>query len=192
MNKVTAVSLALFSALLFAEAENEIPAPNFALVTGGGSSIKGFGDTDQIVYTADVMARYARPLFRLDKWWLKGRHEMWIETPIAFIIHDSDSVDQHDVSIAGFSVLAVWVFPEIKGLEPYLLAGGGGRYLFADIAGMGNDICGNYQLGAGTLFFKGAHHPISIEMRYDHISNGSTAEPNVPLNSVKILLGFHL
>ena len=57
------------------------------------------------------------------------------------------------------------------------LVEGGGRYLFADIEGMGNDICGNYQLGAGSLFFKSSQQPISFEIRYDHISNGSTAEP---------------
>ena len=173
--------------------EDPLSDPHFALVAGGGSTIKGFGDTDQIVYTADIMWRYAsRPLFSVDKWWLKGAHHMWFETPISVILHDSDSNDSHDFGIVGVSFLAVWVFPEWKGLSPYLLAGGGPRYLLADIEGMGSDIIGNYQFGAGTFLLNERKHPLSIEIRYDHISNGSVAEPNVPLNSVKILLGIRL
>jgi hypothetical protein len=174
-------------------AQKEQPATHNYFVTGGGSTIKGFGETDQIVYTTDFMYRYSsRPLFFVDKWWLKGAHHMWFETPVSVIMHDSDANDDHDFGIVGVTFLAVWVFPEWKGTAPYLLAGGGPRYVLANIEGMGNDICGNYQFGAGTFIFNKSDHPLSIDIRYDHISNGSTAEPNVPLNSVKILLGIRL
>ncbi len=193
--KTSIAALLLFISLLSvlqAETDDPLPEPHFALITGGGSSIKGFGETDQIVYTADVMWRYAKPLFSVDKKWIKGTHHMWIETPVSILIHDSDSNDTFDLGIIGVNFLAVWVFPEWKGMSPYLLAGGGPRYIIADIEGMGSDMSGNYQLGAGAFLFNESDHPLSLEIRYDHISNGDRADPNVPLNSVKILLGIRL
>lgn len=172
--------------------EDPLPKPYFAFVAGGGSTIKGFGETDQIVYTTDIMFRYARPLVAIDKKWIKGSYQLWIETPVSVIIHDSDLNDKNDFGIIGVNFLAIWMFPEWKWTSFYLLAGGGPRYVIANIEGMGSDICGNYQLGAGTLLFNEHKHPLSLEIRYDHISNGSQADPNIPLNSVKILLGIRL
>ncbi|MDF7823388.1 acyloxyacyl hydrolase [Pontiellaceae bacterium B12227] len=159
---------------------------------GGGTSIKGFGATDQEVRTVDVVFRHARLFHEKSEGWIKGRHEFWMEVPVAIIVHDSDSVDDNDFGIVGLNFLAAWIFPESAIGSPYLMIGGGPQYVLADIEGVGSDLCGNYQLGCGTRFLMMQKHEINLEVRYHHISNLGMADPNVPLNSVKFYLGATL
>lgn len=159
---------------------------------GGGSSIKGFGETDQEVRTVDVLWRHARIFKEKEEGWLRGNHELWIETPVSIIISDSDDMDSNDFGMVGLNFLFAWVFPETPVGSPYFLIGGGPQYLLADIEGVGSDLCGNYQMGIGTRFLVAEKHPVNLEIRYHHISNLGMAEPNVPLNSVKIYAGITL
>ncbi|HCC54377.1 MAG TPA: acyloxyacyl hydrolase, partial [Desulfobulbaceae bacterium] len=73
---------------------------------------------------------------------------------------------------------------------PYLFGGGGPVYSFADVPGMGSELNGNYQFGMGLSYRINPAHDFLFEMRYHHISNGGSEEPNDPLNSVKALFGI--
>ena len=160
------------------------------ILLGGGRSFKGFGDTDQEVRTVDVVWRHARILEENKTGWLKGNRELWIEAPFSFIVSDTDNQDSNDIGIVGLNFLFAWVFPQTDLGQPYVLAGGGPVYVLADIDGVGSDLCGNYQAGCGLRFNAEENHPINLELRYHHISNLGMADPNVPLNSIKLFVGF--
>jgi hypothetical protein len=172
--------------------EKKEPASYNQILVGGGSSIKGFGETSQEVRTLDILWRHARIFNKKETGWLRGNHEFWIETPISFLISDSDSNDSNDFGMIGLNFLFAWVFPETVIGEPYFLIGGGPQYILADIDGVGSDLCGNYQMGCGLRFHLTKKQPINLEIRYHHISNLGLAEPNIPLNSVKFFCGFTL
>lgn len=172
-------------------AEEDRKAYNQFLI-GGGSSINGFGDTTQEVRTVDVLWRHARIFHEKKTGRLRGNHEFWIETPVSIIIEDSDAQDADDFGMVGINFLFAWVFPETAVGSPYFMIGGGPQYIMADIEGVGSDLCGNYQMGIGTKFLVADKHEVNLEIRYHHISNLDMAEPNVPLNSVKIFIGATL
>ncbi len=179
----------------FAQAGKEHAAelqPYNQFLVGGGSSIKGFGGTDNEVVTADLIWRHARIFGKKETGWLRGNHEFWIETSVSPIFYDTGGEDHHDFGIVGMNFLLAWVFPQTAIGEPYFLIGGGPQFIFADIPGVGSDVCGNYQTGIGTRFLVKEKHRINLEIRYHHISNLGMEEPNVPLNSVKIFAGFNL
>lgn len=159
---------------------------------GAGTSIKGFGETDQDVQTVDIVFRHARVFFEKENGWIRGKHEFWMEAPVSILVHDSDANDSNDFGMVGLNFLAVWVFPETPIGSPYFMIGGGPQYILADIEGVGSDLCGNYQSGIGTKFKVKKKYDVNLEVRYHHISNLGMAEPNVPINSVKIYLGATL
>lgn len=191
MKKLTAILLLVLLSIanLFAETKT-----NFynQILLGAGSSIKGFGETDQEVGTVDVLWRHARIFHEKESGWLRGNHEFWIEAPVSFIVHDNNTVDSHGLGMVGLNFLFAWVFPETKVGNPYFMIGGGPQYILADIEGVGSDLCGNYQMGCGLRFKNNTNHPINLEIRYHHISNLGMADPNVPLNSVKMFIGATL
>ncbi|MEN8256041.1 MAG: acyloxyacyl hydrolase, partial [Verrucomicrobiota bacterium] len=162
------------------------------LLLGSGSSIKGFGETSQEVRTVDVLWRHARIFHEKEEGLLRGNHEFWIEAPVSIILSDTDAMDSHDFGIVGLNFLFAWIFPETAIGEPYFMIGGGPQYVLADIEGVGSDLCGNYQTGIGTRFLFADKHPVNLEIRYHHISNLGMAEPNIPLNSVKVFVGATL
>lgn len=162
------------------------------LFIGGGSSIKGFGETDQEVATVDIVFRHARTFFEKKEGLIKGRHEFWIEAPLSIIVYDSDQHDANDFGIIGLNFMAAWIFQATPIGEPYFMIGGGPQYVMADIDGVGSDLCGNYQMGLGTRFLIKEKHPVNLEIRYHHISNLGMEDPNVPLNSVKFYVGTTL
>ena len=160
------------------------------LLFGYGTSHPGWGDTTERVETFDVLIRRCIPIVSKNDGWIRGRHECWIEIPFAFLLSDSDSNDAHDVGLFGVDVLAVWIFPEVAwGCSPYLLAGGGPIYLAADVEGMGNNLCGNYQFGGGVRVATAGERNVDLELRFHHVSNMGAASPNRPLNSTKLYLG---
>jgi len=55
---------------------------------------------------------------------------------------------------------------------------------------MGADFNGNYQFGVGLKYPWTARNSMLFELRYHHISNGGSEEPNEPLNSYKLLFGI--
>ena len=191
MKKLTAILLValLGAANLFAETKT---TSYNQILLGGGSSIKGFGETDQEVATVDVLWRHARIFKEKKEGWLRGNHELWIEAPVSFIVHDNDTVDSHGLGMVGLNFLFAWVFPETRMGNPYFMIGGGPQYILADIEGVGSDLCGNYQMGCGLRFNVAEKHPVNLEIRYHHISNLGMADPNVPLNSVKMFVGATL
>ncbi|VGO12032.1 hypothetical protein PDESU_00581 [Pontiella desulfatans] len=184
--------LLIYLASTFASLAEEAKTHYNQLFLGGGTSIKGFGDTDQEVRTVDILFRHARVFYEKDAGWIRGRHEFWMETPLSIIVEDSDNQDSNDFGIIGLNFLAAWIFPQTAIGEPYFMIGGGPEYVMADIEGVGSDICGNYQVGLGTKFMVSGTHEVNLEIRYHHISNLGMAEPNVPLNSVKFFVGTTL
>lgn len=189
MKKNIVAFLILVCARALAESGSE-PAPRYynQLLLGGGSSIKGFGKTGQEVRTADVIWRHARILQENKTGWLRGNRELWMELPFSFIVSDSDHQDSNDIGLTGANFLFAWVFPPTGTVQPYVMTGGGPVLVLADIDGVGSDLCGNYQAGCGLRFNK-MKHPVNMEIRYHHISNLGMADPNVPLNSVKLFIG---
>ena len=101
-------------------------------------------------------------------------------------------MDSHDFGMVGLNFLFAWVFPETPVGNPYFMIGGGPEYILADIEGVGSDLCGSYQMGCGLRFNVAEQYPVNLEIRYHHISNLGMAEPNVPLNSVKVFIGATL
>jgi hypothetical protein len=68
--------------------------------------------------------------------------------------------------------------------------GGGPRYVFADIEGVGSRTPGNYQAGLGYRLTGPRQTVLRLDVRYIHISNLGLASPNVPLNSIAAYLGM--
>jgi hypothetical protein len=150
---------------------------------GGGESFPGWGDTTERVKTVDLTFRYAglinRPFL---PGWLNAREQLWIELPIMYV------VDPDDAPIYSMNFLFCCIFKNHASFQPYLTLGGGPVYVAADIPGMGSRLCGNYQAGVGARIpFSG--WALHTELRYHHISNLGTADPNVPLNSLRALVG---
>jgi len=86
--------------------------------------------------------------------------------------------------------LASYTFTAGEQLRPYLFGGGGPVYNFADIPGMGARLNGNYQFGLGLDYRMNQGRSFLLEIRYHHISNGGSDDPNDPLNSCKLLFGI--
>ena len=74
--------------------------------------------------------------------------------------------------------------------QPYVFGGGGILYSFADIPGMGAHWNGNYQFAGGLRYRLDDLHALLFEARYHHISNAGSADPNVPLNGIRLMIGY--
>lgn len=156
---------------------------------GYGVSHPGWGDTEVKVETVDFVLRYGRFLTdEIGRSWYKGRHSLLIELPIRMVINPDES------PMVGVNFLACWTFTSTEKLIPYLFAGGGLLYTDADIPGLGSNLNGNYQGGIGMYYKTEQGLYLNMEYRAHHISNASTKEPNIPLNSSRFLIGvtfFH-
>jgi len=158
---------------------------NLAIIGGYGQSIPGWGQTNQRVETLDVITRYNHRIFdNIGSDWYRGYHSILIEVPVSFVVRPEVS------TMVGVSFLASYTFTSGQQWQPYLFGGGGPVYSFADIPGMGSELNGNYQFGIGIKHNWHKTHQLLFELRYHHISNGGSEEPNAPLNSIKILFGL--
>ena len=93
--------------------------------------------------------------------------------------------------MVGVNLLAAYTFTAHPVWQPYIFGGGGILYSFADIPGMGSDWNGNYQFAGGLRrMLDDPIHALIFEVRYHHISNAGTEDPNVPLNSIKLMIGY--
>lgn len=157
----------------------------WALLGGYGQSIPGWGQTTERVHTIDLVPRYNHlTIDSLGSGWFKGFHSTLIEMPVHF-------VTSPDVSaMVGLNLLACYTFTASAQWRPYIFGGGGPVYSFADIPGMGARWNGNYQFALGLEHPFNSSQSLLLEVRYHHISNTGTEEPNDPLNSVKLLVGF--
>lgn len=157
----------------------------WVLLGGYGQSIPGFGQTTERVQTIDLVPRYKHVIFDpIGAGWLAGYYSTLVELPVNIVVSPDVS------SMVGINFLASYTFTSDKNWRPYLFAGGGPVYSFANIPGMGAEWNGNYQLGLGLEHPLNSTQSLLFEFRYHHISNGGSEEPNIPLNSMKLLFGI--
>ncbi|WP_051309146.1 acyloxyacyl hydrolase [Desulfogranum japonicum] len=157
---------------------------NWALLGGYGQSVPDWGQTTQRVETLDIIPRYNHIIFdNIGSGWYRGFHSILLELPVSVVVSPDTS------AMVGMNFLATYTFTANTVWKPYLFGGGGPVYNFADIPGMGADLNGNYQFGAGLKYHSISEHDLLFEVRYHHISNGGSEEPNDPLNSWKVLFG---
>jgi len=156
-----------------------------ALLGGYGQSLPGWGRTTERVQTIDLVPRYSHMTINgLGSGWYRGSHTTLIELPVHV-------VTSPDVSaMVGVNFLACYTFTANEQWQPYIFGGGGPVYSFADIPGMGAKWNGNYQFALGVEHPLKAMQSLLLEVRYHHISNAGTEEPNDPLNSIKLLVGL--
>jgi len=160
-------------------------ADSWAFLSGYGQSVPGWGQTTQRVETIDLIPRYNHVIFdNLGAGWYHGYHSLMLEVPFSFVVSPGKS------AMVGVNFLAAYTFTSGGQWQPYVFGGGGPVYSFADIPGMGADLNGNYQFGAGLKYDWQVDHQLLFELRYHHISNAGTEDPNDPLNSMKVLVGF--
>ncbi len=160
---------------------------HLTILGGYGATHVGMGKTREHVETADLVLRYGRELWsEAGSSWYKGRHEFLIEFPVHIVLRP-------DVSpMFGMNFLAGYFLTTYKKGVPYFFAGGGPVYINSGIPGVGARLNGNYQAGIGFLYRTEKGYNLNLEYRFHHISNAGTEEPNVPLNSSKLLLGVNL
>jgi hypothetical protein len=160
---------------------------NWAILGGYGQSFPDWGKTTQRVETLDLIPRYNHRIFdNIGSGWYRGYHSLFLEAPVSFVVSPDVS------AMVGINFLAAYTFTAFtadRQWQPYLFAGGGPVYSFADIPGMGAELNGNYQFGVGIKYDWDPSHQLLFELRFHHISNAGTSDSNVPLNSGKILLG---
>ncbi|MBE0582867.1 MAG: acyloxyacyl hydrolase [Desulfofustis sp.] len=154
-------------------------------VLGGyGQSVPGWGKTTERVETIDLVIRYNHLIFdEIGNDWYQGFHSILVELPVHLVVSPDES------AMVGVNFLAAYTFTADERWRPYLFAGGGPVYSFADIPGMGADLNGNYQGGVGLEYQLDDQQRLLVELRYHHISNAGSEDPNVPLNSGKFLIG---
>lgn len=156
-----------------------------SVLVGYGQSFPGLGDTTEKVRALEVLYRYRHVMHaRVGPRWLEGNHELWLEFPASFILSNRDDRDVHTVGMVGINFLFAWLFTGTEWGRPYVILGGGPRYVFADIEGFGSKTPGNYQAGLGYRFPGPRNTVMTFDIRYVHVSNLGFADPNVPLNSV--------
>ena len=158
---------------------------SWAILAGYGQSFPGWGQTTQRVETIDLVPRYNHLIFAdLGSGWYRGFHSILLEGPLHFVVSPDTS------AMIGVNFLACYTFTASDRIRPYLFGGGGPVYSFADIPGMGAEWNGNYQFGIGLEYPLDSNRNMLVELRYHHISNGGSEEPNDPLNSCKLLVGI--
>ncbi len=164
---------------------SESPDSSWSLLGGYGISHKDLGLTKVQVQVLDLILQYDRVLLKdVGSSWYKGHHSLILELPLTLVVDP-------DVSpMIGVNILGAWTFDSSDTLQPYFFGGGGILYTNADIPGLGSDINGNWQFGAGICYRLESGNMLKFEYRFHHISNTGAEDPNDPLNSSKILIGM--
>lgn len=135
--------------------------------------------------TIDLVPRYSHMTFDdLGSGWFKGFHSTLIELPMHVVTSPDAS------AMVGVNLLACYTFTANDDWRPYIFGGGGPVYSFAIIPGMGAKWNGNYQFALGLEYPLNSNQFLLLEIRYHHVSNVGTEEPNDPLNSIKFLMGL--
>lgn len=167
-----------------AEAVIDRSQDSWGLLGGYGQSFSGLGRTTERVATVDLVPRYNRRLLAdIGTDWYRGFHSIMVELPVHLVVSPEVS------TMLGANFLASYTFTAGQDMRPYLFGGGGPVYSFADVPGMGADLNGNYQFGLG-LEYDTCCRTYLTELRFHHISNAGSEDPNVPLNSFKLLVGI--
>lgn len=191
LNKITLpiillIILALFPLQSTAENGSSTARWEYGALTGYGISHVGFGATNHQIQTWDLMPRVGYFLSdQIGKGsWYQGRHEILFEFPSYHL-----AVDHGGRSMVGAYLLGHWKFTSMDKFAPYVFAGGGPVYVDLGLPTMGTKWCFSYQAGTGLQYFIKENFALDFQYRYHHISNASTASPNEPLNSSKVLFG---
>lgn len=169
---------------LQASGNDQAAGYGWAVLGGYGESEPDWGETTTRVQTVDLVLRRQSVLFdNIGTSWYRGFHSLLIELPFHFL------PDYEDSPMIGLNFLACYTFTSSP-LQPYFFGGGGPVYTSAEIPGLGAELNGNYQFGGGISYDLDDKHSLLFEARYHHISNGGAEDPNDPLNSWKILIGY--
>lgn len=156
------------------------------LLIGYGESHPGWGDTHERVDTRDLILRQERPQDRTrGQGWYLNRRSLLIELPLHLLQQPDEP------PMFGVYINSCWTFLADQRYQPYLLVGGGALYTRAEIPGTSSRLKGSYQAGVG-MKIEMASTAVNLEVRFHHVSNGGIKEPNDPLNSSKLLMGFRL
>jgi len=154
-------------------------------LAGYGETYPGWGLTKERVQTIDLVPRYSHLTIDGLGWgWLRGQHWTLIELPVSAVVSPDTS------AMAGVNFLAAYRFTTSAAWQPYIFGGGGLVYSFADIPGMGAKLNGNYQFAIGLERHLDQGRALLAEVRYHHVSNAGTRDPNVPLNGLKFMVGY--
>ncbi|MFW8601749.1 acyloxyacyl hydrolase [Desulfobacterota bacterium M19] len=153
---------------------------------GYGFTHTNLGRTKVWVDTAFLALGYERVASReFGPSLLKGYYSVRVEVPVHYIIAP------HNGWMTGVNFIGLWTLTDVsRKYKPYFLAGGGPVYIGPGIYGMSKHLNGNYMFGMGIDLDAGLPEKIKLEYRFNHISNGGQKEPNVPLNSSRLLVGF--
>jgi lipid A 3-O-deacylase len=162
------------------------PKHQWRLLLGYGESHPGWGDTQERVETRDLILRQDRPqAYTRGQDWYIHRRSLQIELPLHLLQRPDEP------PMFGVYFNSCWTFLADPRYQPYLLVGGGALYTRAEIPGTSSKIKGSYQAGIG-LKIELESTSFNLEYRFHHVSNGGIEEPNDPLNSGKLLMGFRL
>lgn len=86
-----------------------------------------------------------------------------------------------------------WNFTSAKRVTPYLELGGGTLFSTEDVPAFTNKV--NFRthasLGAHLWSRNTAGRGITVEARYEHISNAGLASPNPGINSIQFMIGWN-
>jgi len=166
----------------FADADNT--DDSWMLLSGYSTTHPGLGETREHVETVDTILRYRRKLKDTGHDWYRGSHDFLIELPVSYLIKSDNG------QIFGLNLLSSWTLKISQKYMPYFFVGGGPVYMEANIPGVGANLCGNYQVGLGLNCNIKKGCSFVLEYRFHHISNAGMKQPNIPLNSSKVLIGI--
>ena len=170
---------------VYADGKQDGPERYWTMYAGYGVTHKGLGKTKQEVHVLDFIPQYEYVLLEdVGNHWYRGHHSLVLELPVTLV------VDPDVNTMIGLNVIGSWTFDVSERMQHYFFGGGGILYNNADIPGMGSDINGNWQFGGGVKFKLKTGNWLKVEYRFHHISNTGAKDPNDPLNSSKILLGW--
>ena len=157
----------------------------WTLIGGFGRTLRYFGEPRVKVQEAELILRYGHFLTEeVGKSWYKSRHGILIELPFSYVYDPDRAI------MAGINFLACWDFVSSEKIVPYLFIGGGLVYTNLHLPGLGSKLNGNYQGGIGIHYLISRSIAFDLNCRLHHISNANLVDPNVPLNSAKLLFGL--
>ncbi|MBV8205313.1 MAG: acyloxyacyl hydrolase [Acidobacteria bacterium] len=113
---------------------------------------------------------------------LRGNFEYAIDVVPLYVVHQSSTVYG-----GGFNPINLkWNFTSARRITPYLELGGGTLFSSQNVPAGTNNV--NFRTHAGF----GIHaHPLTVEVRYEHVSNAGLASPNPGINSIQFMIGFN-
>ena len=119
---------------------------------------------------------------------LRGNFEYAIDLVPVYVVHQFDTTYG-----AGFNPIDLkWNFTAHKKVVPYLELGGGTLFSTKDVPPGTDRVNFRTHVSFGThLKARGGQNAVTLEARYEHISNAGLASPNPGINTVQFMLGFN-